>query len=242
MNKERIIYIPIAKSIPEFSKRDGTPYTCTLGYSPQKGLIRVYPAPLKGMDKWHIYNIPLEKNKRDSRRESYKLSTNSRYEDFISISKDVQLIDVVKDKTIIINELMKNIYPSISKMNEARVSIGVIRTSEYKAFWEANDKFIDNNQVGLFEEVEIASWTVYTKDSKTAIAKCIFRDGDGIHTLQLNEWQFYEYQRKFGVNNDAFRHIKGSNEKLLLLGNMNAYRNNWIVLGVFNPIHQTFLF
>jgi hypothetical protein len=50
MRKYKIEYTLLAKSIPEFDKRDGKLYTCSLGYSPQLGLIRIYPLPVKGMN------------------------------------------------------------------------------------------------------------------------------------------------------------------------------------------------
>ena len=53
----KIEYIVIAKTIPEISKKDGREYSCTVGYSPELGFIRVYPVPLTGFKIWHKYII-----------------------------------------------------------------------------------------------------------------------------------------------------------------------------------------
>lgn len=231
---ERIRYVPLAKSIPEYNKRDGSVYTCSLGYSPEKGFIRVYPLPLSGMNKWYVYNIPIEKNKRDSRAESFKLASYSRKENWIGLSDDVKEMGVIKNRDIILSKLRSLIYPSISAMNNARVSIGVIKLSEYKIFWDTNNRYINTKQIGMFDDVEIADFTKYTKETKLKESRIMFVDGDGKHNLQFNEWQVYEYQRRFGAKNDAFRFMNGNNEKLLLLGNMNAHRTVWVALGFFN--------
>jgi len=77
----RITYTVIAKSVPEYSTKYGGLFTCTLGYCHESNsLIRVYPIPVTGMSKWHTYSIEIEKNKRDSREESWKLSSYAKYE------------------------------------------------------------------------------------------------------------------------------------------------------------------
>jgi hypothetical protein len=239
--KEIISYVPLAKSIPEYSKRDGSVYTCSLGYSTEKGLIRVYPIPLKGMYKWNIYKIPVERNKRDSRMESFKLASYSRKNDFIGLSNDVKQIGIIRNKQALIQQLSNNIYPSISRMNELRISIGLIKVNEYNVFWDNNDRFINTTQIGMFDDVEIADFTKYTKETKMKESRIKFKDADGLHNLQFNEWQYYEFQRKYGYELDAFRNINGRGEKYLLLGNMNGYRMNWIGLGFFNLITENIL-
>jgi len=244
-NPERIIYTPIAKSIPEFSKKDGTVYTCSLGYSPQKGLIRVYPLPISGIDKWGVYEIPIERNKRDSRKESFKLASYSRKEDFIGLDKDVHLKSYVKNKFEFQQQaLSKYIYPSISKMNELRISVGLVKADSFKLFWETNKRFINTKQYGMFEDVEISTHTIYTKETKLKESRIMFSDEDGKHNLQFNEWQFYEFQRKAGATKEAFRHHKPSDESYILLGNMNARRNIWIGLGIFEifNVNQLIMF
>src|SRR5438132_8893567 len=47
---------------------------CTAGFSKKHGLIRIYPVPpLSNMKRWNIVEVPLERNSRDTRAESWKI-------------------------------------------------------------------------------------------------------------------------------------------------------------------------
>jgi hypothetical protein len=240
MRKYKIEYTLLAKSIPEFDKRDGKLYTCSLGYSPQLGLIRIYPLPVKGMVKWGIYEVEVEKNKRDSRRESWKLSSYARHENWVNFDKDFKFLGKANNtyKTKITKLLQSIIYPSISELNKDRKSIGVLLVDKINPHWDKNDRYINTCQVGMFDDVDLADFTKYTKETKEKQARVIFRDGDGSHNLQLNEWQYTEYQRKFGATKDAFRFINTTGKNLILIGNMLQYQNSWMVLGVFKSLPQ----
>lgn len=232
MSKVKIQYTLLCKSVPEFDKRDGKLYTCSLGYCPQFGLIRVYPLPLVGMKKWHTYEIEVERNKRDTRGESWKLSSYSRNENWVGFSNDCKLIGV-SDKSKLIRYLFNSVSPSISYLNKQRKSIGVVMAQTVNPFWDANSRFINTMQVGMFDDVELADFTKYTKEQREKEARIIFKDGDGAHNLQFNDWQYAEFQRKFGATKDAFRFIKPDAPQLLLIGNMLQYQNSWMVLSAF---------
>ena len=240
---ERIKYCVLAKSIPEYSKRDGTLYTCSIGYSPQKGLIRVYPLPIKSMNKWEIWDIPIEKNKRDSRRESWKLSSYSRKENFIGLDNDAHCIGFDSNSSSL-KRLPSFIYPSISKMNELRISIGLIKADDFNPYWKTNGRYKDTNQYGMFEDVEMADFANFTKDSREKEARVKFTDLDGQHDLQLNTWGVYEHARKFKSDESAFRFINNLKDRYIMLGNMHSHRNVWLALEVFslNYVNQYALF
>jgi hypothetical protein len=182
------------------------------------------------MNKWDIYGIEVEKNKYDTREESWKLSSYSRKENWIGLSDDVQYFGTANpDKmiSIIANHKCK----SIKELNDQKKSIGLLEVNDYRLYWDTNSRYIDTKQYGLFEDVEIADFTKYTKETKTKECRIYFRDSAGEHDVQYNEWQMYEYQRKFAANDEAFRYMKQKN--LLFVGNMHNYRNIWIGLGMF---------
>lgn len=233
--KSKIEYIPIVKTIPEISKNDGGVYTCSIGYSPQIGFIRVYPLPLYGMKRWGIYEIEVERNKRDSRAESWKLSSYTRHENFIGFEKDA-IYKGDCNKSNLLKLMQLNASPSISKLNKDRKSIGFIESSHINAYWESNNRYINSTQIGMFNDVEIADFCKYTKETRQKESRITFVDGDGKHNVQLNDWQYYEYQRKFGANVDAFRHVNTASSKIIVIGNMFQYRSVWLALGVFNAI------
>jgi hypothetical protein len=230
MKKHKIKYVVLAKSIPEYSKRDEICYTCSLGYSPEMGLIRVYPLPVVSMNKWDIYEIIVEKNKYDTRNESWKLSSYARKESWMGLSKDVVYLGKANPEKMI--SIIANYKTSsLKELNANKKSIGLIDIKEYRLYWEKNKRHIDSRQYGLFEDVEIADFTKYTKESKDKEARIYFRDTKGEHDLQYNEWQVYEFQRRFKATDEAFRFMK--NKNLLFVGNMHNYRTAWIALGMF---------
>jgi hypothetical protein len=232
----KITYTVIAKSIPEYSKRDGCLFTCTLGYCHEsKSIIRVYPIPLIGMKKWETYIIDVEKNKRDTREESWKLSSYAKYDNWIGLDKDVINIGKI-DRQKAIKTLLstKQIYPSISVLNKEKKSIGIVPIINYKLYWDTNNRYINTMQVGMFEDVELADFTKYTKDTKTVEARISFMCNDGQHDLQFNDWSVTEWYRKFAGQHpitDAFRFLQ--NKSYALMGNMHNYRNNWITLDLY---------
>lgn len=224
----------IIKTVPEISKRDGTVYTCSIGYSEDLGFIRVYPLPLTGMKRWGVYEIELERNPRDGRKESWKLSSYARFENFVGFEKDVVYLGDA-DKTAIIKKMQMQLSPAISVLNNQRHSIGFIQTPYVNAFWSENEKYVNTNQMDLFNTKELSEFGTYTKESKLYESRIRFADGDGGHNLQLNDWQYFEYQRKFGAKPEAFRYVNDNKSKILLIGNMHNYRSKWICLGVFTP-------
>lgn len=231
----RITYTVIAKSIPEYSKRDGCTYTCTLGYCQEfNEIIRVYPVPLIGMKKWETYSIEVEKNKRDTREESWKLKSYSRDNGFIGL-EDVFYLSKT-DRNQCINYLLKlhQVKTSIQSCNKEKKSIAIIPVLSYNLYWNSNNRFINTNQLGLFEDVEIADFTKFTKETKESEARIIFDDEVSTHDIQYNDWGVTEWYRKFKSKfpiNDAFRNLK--NKKYCLVGNMHSYRTTWIALDLY---------
>lgn len=232
----RVTYTVIAKSIPEYSTKYGGLFTCTLGYCHESNsLIRVYPIPVTGMKKWHTYSIEIEKNRKDSREESWKLSSYAKYENWIGLDKDVMFLGKV-DRKIGIQRLLQTnqIFPSISTCNQLKISIGIIPLSVYNLFWDVNGRYVNTNQLGLFEDVALADWASFTKDTKEYEARIEFVGDKCVHNLQYNDWGVTEWLRKFKGQypiNDAFRNLR--NKNFCLIGNMLSHRNNWIALDLY---------
>lgn len=223
-----IKYFLITKTIPEWNRKHKKLYTCSIGYSPECGLIRVYPLPIKGMNAGFIYNIEVEKNKEDPRKASYKLITER--------FKDAGTFSYEKLSPF----LQCNIFKSIDQLNKKKESIGLLQLNKFNLKWEYCDRFINGTQIGLFEDVQLADFTNYTKETKNKEARIIFTDADGLHNLQYNEWQVYEYQRKFNADEGAFRFL--INKDFLLIGNYLQYQNNWIGLKLMSMQPQNTLF
>lgn len=234
--KDRIEYILFARSIPEHSKKYGGLFSCSVGYSPTlKELIRIYPIPLTGLKMWERYDVPVEKNHLDSRKESYKLASYAKNENWVGLDKDVFFLGkYTRDQ--ITKTLLHDLYTteSIKELNKQRKSIAIIKASNINLSWEPNGRYIDTTQFGLFEDVGLAGYTAFTKDTRQLEARIRFSNNFNDHDLQVNEWGVYEFYRKFhGVYpiNDAFKNWKKAN--YLLIGNLHSIRNVWVVLNYF---------
>lgn len=236
--KRKILYTVIVRTVPEISRTDGGVYTCSIGWNDELGFIRVYPLPLYGMNRWGVYEIEIEKNKRDSRRESWKLASYTRHERFIGFEKDIICVGKA-NPAVMIKKMQQAAVPAISVLNQRRDSIGFVMTTQARAYWDTNERFINAAQLGLFEDVEIPDFKKYTKDTKGGVSRLSFRDGDGQHDVQLNDWQYYEYQRKNGAKPDAFRYINNDLPRLVMVGNMYQYRSTWLALDVFKSALQS---
>ena len=241
--KRKIKYILITKTVPEWSKRDNTLYTCSIGLSPELGLIRLYPLPPTGMNKYGIYELFVEKNKRDHRIASWKLSSYSRKEEWTTFGDDLNYLGQSNEKYV--GEwLNRYVSPSISTLNKLKQSVGVLDIDPvyFHAFWDTNKSFINSCQIGMFEDVELSWFASYTKSTKEKDLRIRFRDMDGMHNLQFNEWHFYEGQRMFGAKPEILDPINSKKRNLLLIGNQLQYQNNWMGLGKFAGSKNMLLF
>jgi hypothetical protein len=70
---------------------------CTAGYSKSRGLVRIYPVPtISHMKRWNIVKVPLERNPRDTRPESWKIQGSKGEWD--RLAQKIELQGQVKDK------------------------------------------------------------------------------------------------------------------------------------------------
>lgn len=236
MNYKKIEYILFARSIPEYSSRYGGLFSCSLGYSPTlKDLVRIYPIPLTNMRMWEMYQMDVEKNKKDSRVESYKLKSYSKYENWYGFDKDVIFLKkYTKSDVFNLISMMNLNTSSIDELNKQKKSIGIIKVDQVNCYWDVNNRYVNTNQLGLFEDVGLADWTSYTKETKQLEARIRFTSSLKTHDLQINEWGVYEFYRKFSGKyhvDDAFKNWQKAN--YLLIGNLHSHRNIWSVLNYF---------
>ncbi len=238
-----INYIPLAKAMPEVSKRDGKQYVCSLGYDQTLGFIRVYPTPLDGIDLWTPIQFKAERNKRDSRAASWKMPEDCRHGEW-SVNKKMvsygQRISSSAQLTLL-KKMMQKTVSSISELNEKRQSIGFLIVPNFRIVPEENPLFINTTQFGMFEDVEIADFTRFTKHSRETMFRVRFEDEDGQHNLQFNRWDIWETARKFGASK-AVDLFSNPGPHLLMLGNYLQHQTSWSVLGIWSVPVQLDLF
>lgn len=236
-------YIPIAKAMPEYSKRDDKPYVCTLGYDAKHGFIRVYPAPLNGVSPWTPIRFKAEKNKRDPRPVSWKMPEDCRHGEWsVKAQKVVYGTPLNKSaKMTIIRDMMNSTVSAISQLNNRRDSIGFVLVDSYKIEGRSNADYINTTQYGMFDDVELAGYTKFTKDLRETVYRVKFNDADGAHDLAFNRWDIYETARKNNAK-EAIHRFQRSGPHILMLGNYLQYQTSWSVLGIWSVPNQLSLF
>ena len=236
-------YIPLAKAMPEVNKRDGKPYVCTLGYDDDAGFIRVYPAPFQGIQQWMPMRFRAVKNKRDPRPASWSLPEDARHGEWSVNRNKVEYGRRLTPSAqlSVIRKMMANTVDAISQLNDRRESIGFVMVDSYRIVPEENDHYINSTQIGMFDDVELADFTKYTKHSRTTMFRVRFRDADGLHNLQFNRWDIWETARKHGAGK-AVELFSKPGPHILMLGNYLQHQTSWSVLGIWSVPVQVDLF
>jgi hypothetical protein len=236
-------YIPIAKAMPELNRREGKPYVCSLGYDEALGFIRVYPTPLEGLIPWMPMRFKAEKNKRDSRPVSWQMPEDCRHGEWSVKAEKITYGQPFNHsaKMTIYREMLNNTVQAISQLNQRRESIGFVLVDSYKLEGVPNDKYIDTLQIGMFDDVELAGFTKFTKDLRETQFRIRFKDGDGDHNVAFNRWDIYETARKYGAMK-ALKLFQGQGRHILMLGNYLKHQTSWCVLGIYPVPNQLQLF
>ena len=184
-----------------------------------------------------------EKNKRDPRPASWKMPEDCLHGEWSVRHDKVAYGTPLNDqaKMTVIQSMMNNVSSAISQLNQARESIGFVVVDNYKIVGEPNEKYINSNQCGMFEDVELAGYTKYTKDLRETVYRVHFFDMDGFHNLAFNRWDIYETARKTNAS-EAISRFQKKGPHILMLGNLLQQQTVWSVLGIWSIPQQLSMF
>jgi len=230
----------VGQTIPERRRKDPSiVQVCAAGYSPtMKQLVRIYPLPVCfGGHRWDKYMVPVERNKKDSRRESLKIPNDLRVGEFSDLERTHELMTFIgkERREDCLEELEKLASPSIKYLNSERRSLGIIKPRNIEGYWADNPEHTPLfERSGLFEKTR----TEITKKGHARWARVRARDEDGEIDLMLNAWDVYEWHRRHSDRHplsDVWENLQIGSEKhdhLLLVGNMSHLRRRWLVIAV----------
>lgn len=233
-------FVMLGKTVPEEQRSDRRVFVCSAGYSRElRQFIRIYPlARADAPRRWHTCKVPLERNPKDSRPESWKIRGDRSADQHCNINKTFEVQHKLKDEDQ--RELfasMERACRSIDEANARRMSLFVLRPKGRVSL-----EFVENRdspehpQMWLFDP-QLSNEPQGAK--RFAYQPYVhFNDEGGPHRLQLRDWGCYEFMRKFG---DGKRHELRQTLRLdacppLLLGNMNGHRNTWLIISVFQSL------
>jgi len=194
---------------------------CTAGYSPKLGLVRIYPVPpASQMMRWNVVEVPLERNPRDNRVESWKIQGSK--SDWGQIAKRIKLRHIVKERS--------------QKLNDQRVSLGFIKPKIISFQLETREDFEKAAQLTL--ESRDPFVTIKNYPLRPVIAyRCSNCKSKGPHEQQVLEWGIYEWLRQHPDEPskvwENLRMKESGYYRSFLVGNMALYRTSFAIISMF---------
>lgn len=209
--------IMLGKTHPE-TDRQGRQTVCSIFFSPElRQFLRVYPLAMKNLPPdFSVCEIKLERNSKDTRHESWKIHGPRGVDVHENINSRITVKSIVNDRESILKMLPR--VSSIKEANERKLSIAMVEPRDTVKFALENNKQVKD--------------TVSSK-SYPWIPRLHFKTGSTNHKLQyLNQEAFKNMGKK---SHGSVDHIlnKISKNPRLLIGNMFAHKNNWLVVSVF---------
>lgn len=228
-------FIMLGKTVPEPSS-DGRVFVCSAGYSPElRQFIRVYPLARRDAPKrWSVSRVPLERNPKDSRPESWKLAGDRRPGQHQTINAVFSTYDKIKGFEQ--GEILENAparVESIAEANQRRLSLAIIKPSYVPTItMEHNAQSPDSPQLRLFDD----GLTPQEGARRFPfMPRITFGDTHGTHRLMLRDWGCYELMRKHPEHtHDMDNALSLGSDSMLLVGNLNRHRTSWLVISVLN--------
>lgn len=228
-------FIMLGKTVPE-TNSDGRQFVCTAGYSLElRQPIRIYPMARKSCPpRWTMSSVPLERNPKDARPESWKIRGDRSIGAHTWINSVITRIQEKTPPTIQRDIIKALSVPSLRHANEKRLSLCVLAPAdipridlergETAQMTPTPDMFGDTKELPVSQRF---NWHPRLR----------FVDEMGHrHDLMLRDWGCYELMRKHGdvsaLSIDEALNL--TTAPPLLCGNLNSFRNSWLVISVFS--------
>jgi len=224
--------VMLGMTVPSLLK-DGRRSICAAAYHADHGLIRIYPctAAMK-LSRWNVYDFDLERNPKDNRHESWKLTHSEQYSSSKLAPIQTKKITKPEDKLSILSSLVVD---CVSEVNDVRGSLCVVRpqTIIKTSFRENQPAQTKSDMFGFVD-----SW-LNTKSDYSHSPSIEFSCSDSCrihHKMTVLEWGAYEWMRKHPGDGDRYWSNTNINkdgyETFLLLGNQANRRTSFIVINV----------
>lgn len=233
-------FVMLGTTVPE-PNSDGRVFVCSAGVSDEyRKLIRIYPLARRNAPRrWTVHRVPLERNPRDSRDESFQIAGDRQPGAHQWINYQFEVVRPVYPVAHRASLLERYVIGSIQEANAKRLSLAIVQPDEIELTFERNPAPGDAPQLSLFESDDGEQATGARRF--LYMPRLRFRDECGRHDLMLRDWGSFELQRKHDENYflghlQTALHLDGSSS--LLVGNMNNKRSAWLVISVLNGLRR----
>lgn len=212
---------------------------CTAGYSPKYGLLRIYPVPPGAdMDRWNIMEIPLERDLRDKRQESWKVSGSKAEWD--RLQHKMRVVGGIKkkpDRIKLLGELFKQFgVDCVEDLNAQKRSLGLVKPTILGYRFEKREKYDPSTQMTLFAKEPFLTIHNYQYQPRIQY-RCSGCKTKEPHDQQVIEWGVYEGMRKNPDNiNKVWENLGFGKDEWdisgFLVGNQFKYRTSFMIISV----------
>jgi hypothetical protein len=224
--------IVLGRAVPETIK-NGRTTICTAGHSKSLGFVRIYPTKhTSPLTQWSIVKVPVERDPRDTRRESWKIQ-GSKYE-WDTLDKKIECVGKLEreDRLNLIANLADG---CIRHVNDEKRSLGIVKPTIEERYFSNTADYDPSIQTTLFGPPPPKSKSQYPKIPRIRF-RCSDCKAEKSHDMTVLEWGFYEWLRK---NPDNIEQVwenalldSPDHEIFFLLGNMLRYRNAFLIISV----------
>ncbi|PIY89113.1 MAG: hypothetical protein COY74_06740 [Nitrosopumilales archaeon CG_4_10_14_0_8_um_filter_34_8] len=243
MSEEKITmddFVVLGEAVPDEMK-DGRKTICTAGYSQKYGLVRIYPVPPNAhLKRWQLIEVPLERNPKDTRNESWKIQGSK--DEYYKLSGKITIHDqLTRPKWVsLVNELnAKYGVDCVSDLNDEKLSLGLIQPKSFTPRFEERKTYDSQIQMDLLNPDPFLTVHNYKLQPRITY-RCSNCKTKEPHDQQILEWGVYEWLRKnkdAGIDkiNEVWKnmHIGESGyHNSFLVGNMAIHRTSFMIISM----------
>lgn len=213
---------------------------CTAVYSPRYGLLRIYPLPPNAKFKrWNVMELPLERNPKDTRSESWKVQgSKAEWDTLPSKLRTVDSLKTKADKLKLLDKLHAEYgVGCVEDLNERKVSLGFVKPEILGYGFVERESYDPSVQTTLFSSTMFKTIQNYPLQPRIKY-RCSDCKSKNPHNQQVIEWGFYEWMRNNPKKEEQVWENLGIGQegweiKSFLVGNQFLYRSSFMIISVF---------
>jgi len=225
--------IILGRAVPE-TIRNGRTTICTAGYSPSLGFIRIYPTKhTSPLNRWNIVKVPVERDPRDTRMESWKIQGSKR--EWSRLNEKIEPVGKFNKKEDQLHLIANLTDCCVKDVNDEKRSLCIVKPAIKECYFCPEENYDPFIQKTLFGPPPPKSKKQYRKFPKIKY-NCSECKMEHYHDQTVLEWGFYEWFRK---NPDKIEQVwdnalldSPDHEIFFFVGNMLRYRNAFLIISI----------
>ena len=225
--------IILGRAVPDRIK-NGRLTVCTAGYSPSHGFIRIYPTRLDSpLVRWSIVSVPVERDNRDNRLESWKIEGSK--SEWTKLSRKIKVVDKFPPKKRL--SLIGNLTDDcVQLIREEGRSLGIIKPTIEKTYFAEREDYDKGIQRTLYGTEAIKTIKNYRFQPRIRFKCPKCKTVLGRHDQQVLEWGVYEWIRKHPENMDQVWEnllLRSKKHEIYFFeGNLFLHPNRYMIISV----------